>query len=245
MTSGEPRPPGGDVGWAEQILAPLFVLAAGGSPHLTAAIAGTFVQGDAPEAIHRFRFSGPDSGSDPIRLGLFAGVHGDEPAGCVALVEFLQSLPNTQLRVSYDTERTRLHAKAYLFHRDTGFGTAYVGSANISRPALTEGLEWNVKVSQYESPHLWQKVTATFETYWQDAEFERYSPAERDRLAAALLRERRVGAADDALPFFDLAPYPFQLEILQQLQAERDVQGRDRHLVTVCPAVEDYREAAE
>ena len=83
-------------------------------------------------------------------------------------VDLLESLPNTEVRVSYDTRRTRLHAKAYLFHRDSNFGTAYVGSANLSHPALTEGLEWTVKLSQYESPHLWDRVAATFETYWED-----------------------------------------------------------------------------
>jgi superfamily II DNA or RNA helicase/HKD family nuclease len=146
-------------------------------------------------------------------------------------IDLLRSLPATEVRVSYDTHRTRLHAKAYLFHRDTGFGCAYVGSANISHAALTDGLEWNVKISQYESPHLWERVTATFETYWNDAEFMPYDPADRPRLQAALDQER-AGAEALAQPvLFDLRPYDFQQEILDRLDAERKVQGRDRHLV--------------
>ncbi len=146
-------------------------------------------------------------------------------------VDLLESLPYTEVRVSYDTHRTRLHAKAYLFHRDTDFGTAYVGSANLSHPALTEGLEWTVKLSQYESPHLWDRVVATFETYWEDREFEPYHQAERPRLKRALEEERSVESSG-AEPFpYELRPWSFQQEILDRLHAERLVQGRDRHLV--------------
>ena len=146
-------------------------------------------------------------------------------------VDLLESLPNTEVRVSYDTHRTRLHAKAYLFHRDSEFGSAYVGSANLSHPALTEGLEWTVKVSQYESPYLWDRVVATFESYWEDSEFERYHQGERDRLKRALEEERSVESSGPE-PFpFELRPYAFQQEILDRLDAERRIQGRDRHLV--------------
>ncbi|MHB8995289.1 MAG: DEAD/DEAH box helicase family protein, partial [Armatimonadota bacterium] len=145
-------------------------------------------------------------------------------------IEFLSALPHTSIRVSYDTKHTRLHAKAYLFHRDTGFGVAYVGSANLSRAALTEGLEWNVKISQREQPYLWEKTAATFETYWHDHQFESYTETERERLRGALNRER--ASADDGISvFFDLEPYPYQHEILDKLAAEREVEGRKRHLV--------------
>ena len=141
-------------------------------------------------------------------------------------------LSNTEVRVSYDTHRTRLHAKAYLFYRESGFGAAYIGSANMSRPALTEGLEWTVKVSQYESPLLWDRVSGTFETYWQDGEFLAYQASDRDRLKIALESERRGQEQADADTFlFDLRPHEFQREILERLEAERIVQGRNRHLV--------------
>jgi hypothetical protein len=57
-----------------------------------AGTAGGFVHGTADYEIARFRFVGPAAGHEPIRLGIFAGVHGDEPAGCHALVRFLTAL---------------------------------------------------------------------------------------------------------------------------------------------------------
>ncbi|AQT70075.1 type I restriction enzyme EcoKI subunit R [Anaerohalosphaera lusitana] len=148
-------------------------------------------------------------------------------------IEFLTELPNTEIKVSYDTHRTRLHAKAYLIHRETGFSSAYIGSANISQAALTDGLEWTVKLSQYEQPFQWEKVSATFESYWNDDEFQTYNTeGDRERLRSALIAER--GACDNAqfvLPSFDLKPYAFQQEILDKINAERQLQQRKKHLV--------------
>jgi len=147
-------------------------------------------------------------------------------------VETLTALPNCEVKVSYDTARTRLHAKAYLVHRSTGFGSGYVGSANISKAALSEGLEWTSKISQYELPHLWQRLLATFETYWNDEEFECHNAIKADRLREALRSERQVGSATSERSVnFDLRPYPFQQEILDALASEREVRDKKRHLV--------------
>ncbi len=150
-------------------------------------------------------------------------------------VEFLRSLPNAELRITYDTKRTRLHAKAYIYYRNTGFGTAYIGSANLSQAALTEGLEWNVKISQYESPHLWEKICATFETYANHAEFETYSKKDKTRLSQALIAEREGlsnrGYEEGGVTFFDITPYEYQKEILEKLEADRKIHSRFRNLV--------------
>ena len=146
-------------------------------------------------------------------------------------VEVLRELPNTEVRVSYDTKRTRLHAKAYLFHRNTGFSSAYVGSANLSNAALSEGLEWTTKISQYELPYLWDKVTGTFETYWQDDEFQAFDEKATPRLRQAIQRERYVATDPATAINFDLRPFPFQEEILDIIAAEREVQNKHQHLV--------------
>jgi len=143
-------------------------------------------------------------------------------------VSLLASLPHTQVRISYDTDRTRLHAKAYLFHRDSGFTTAYIGSSNISSAAITSGLEWNIKVTARDASDIVSKFVGTFETYWRDPEFRAYSLEDEPALRVALGNERTT---DQRQYLVDMHPYGFQQDILERLKAERELHGRRRNLV--------------
>ncbi|MCM2345619.1 MAG: DUF3427 domain-containing protein [Acidovorax soli] len=145
----------------------------------------------------------------------------------------LARLPGCEVRVSLDGRRTRLHAKAWLFQRKTGFGSAYVGSANLSGAALTGGLEWTVKLTQRAQEALFARAVAHFETLWADSEFQRYDPdnvEHRQALAAALGRESFGGEPSATISFFDLQPKTYQLEMLEQLTTER-AHGRTRNLL--------------
>ena len=146
-------------------------------------------------------------------------------------IKKLASLPNTEIKISYNSSVDRLHAKSYLFLRNTGFHTAYIGSSNLSEAALTEGLEWNVKVTQMDLPHIIKEVKHTFEAYWEDELFELFiSGRDDERLKNALSGVNDVMGIDYSV--LDLIKaHDYQNAILEKLKLEREVFGHYRNLV--------------
>ncbi len=130
------------------------------------------------------------------------------------------------VRVSYDTSSTRLHAKAWLFHRHSGFSTAYIGSSNLTHAAQVSGLEWNLRVSGARNRDVIQKVGAVFDSYWESSDFLPYDPHDFEERTG----EARRGGPVVFLSPVDIRPLPFQERLLEQLAVSRQ-RGHHRNLL--------------
>ena len=157
-------------------------------------------------------------------------------------------LLGADVRVNYQGQSTKLHAKAWLFRRPGELDTACVGSSNLSDAALYSGLEWNVRLARADAPAVFGRIHQTFESYWHTPVYEPYSLADRPRLDAALLEakgyahraiSRTAQRAIDQLnqqlvaayAEMRLEPKPHQRLVLDTLEHRRQSFDEHRHLV--------------
>jgi HKD family nuclease len=120
-----------------------------------------------------------------------------------------------EVRISYDLGSTRLHAKAWVFHRRSGFSTAYVGSSNLTHQAQVTGLEWNVRASAARNPDIVDKFKAVFDSYWEAGDFVPYNADQFDE------EQARTGRTDDG-PTVILSP----IELRPEPLARRTITGQ-------------------
>ena len=133
-----------------------------------------------------------------------------------------------EIKISYDISSTRLHAKSWCFHRNTGYATVFVGSSNLTFSAQVTGLEWNIRASGVRNPDVLEKFVAVFESYWQSADFVPYDPEQFESETS-----RQEGEGRDQiviLPGLELRPEPFQERLLELVALARQ-QGHHRNLI--------------
>lgn len=138
----------------------------------------------------------------------------------------LKDYGNVEIRASFNNNQERLHAKAYIFYRNSGFDTAYIGSSNLSRSALTKGLEWNMRVTSVENAHIINKTKATFEGYWNSDDFELIDSEEKLLLFENAIKEksinRNVNGVTESEYVVRFERKTHQIKVLEKLQFERN-----------------------
>ena len=144
-------------------------------------------------------------------------------------LQFLKELSpeKVDIRVTYDTTLDRLHAKSYIFLRNSGLHTAYIGSSNLTMSAMT-GLEWNIRVTSQENPQIIKAALATFDTYWNRPDFE---PYDEERFRRAIYAEQHKNDSEHPTVLARYMIRPEQKEILDKLSVAREVHHSFRNLV--------------
>lgn len=231
----EPIGPGGEPTPIDQPLTPLrdtvLLTNATGEASVGHEIKAEIASADAIDVVLAFiRWTGIRDLIEPLRRHVEAGkplrIITTTYTGSTELraLEALTAL-GAKVKVSYDTNATRLHAKAWRFSRDSGFSTVFIGSSNLTFSAQVTGKEWNVRAAQPRNAELIDTFDRVFETYWADPHFETF---DADRFTRATTKARLGDVA--ILTPFAIEPYPFQRQILERLAVERS-RGRHHNLV--------------
>ena len=146
------------------------------------------------------------------------------------------------LRFYREKDRS-FHPKSYIFHYPD-HSEIYIGSSNISRSALTSGIEWNYRFSSYKDPENYEKFYQTFEDLFQnhsividEAELKRYSKTwHRPAAFKDLDRYESIEEAEDTKVRILFEPRGAQIEALCALENSR-AEGATRGIVQAATGV--------
>lgn len=144
----------------------------------------------------------------------------------------------------YNEKDRSFHPKSYIFHY-ADYSELYIGSSNISRSALTSGIEWNYRFSDKKDQKNYEKFFRTFEDLFEnhsividDEELKRYSknwhrPAVSKDLDKYDVLETE---SDDTKVHILYEPRGAQIEALCALEDTR-AEGAKRALISAATGV--------
>ena len=148
----------------------------------------------------------------------------------------------------YNEKDRSFHPKSYIFHY-RGYNDIYIGSSNISRSALTSGIEWNYRFSSVSDPKNYEKFYQVFEDLFEhhsiiidDEELKRYSQNwHRPAVAKDLERyeyshQNEENESEDTKVRLLYEPRGAQIEALCALEDTR-AEGAKRALVQAATGV--------
>lgn len=148
----------------------------------------------------------------------------------------------------YNEKDRSFHPKSYIFHYG-GYSDIYIGSSNISRSALTSGIEWNYRFSSVSDPKNYEKFYHAFEDLFEhhsiiidNEELKRYSQNwHRPAVAKDLERyeyshQNEENESEDTKVRLLYEPRGAQIEALCALEDTR-AEGAKRALVQAATGV--------
>ena len=143
----------------------------------------------------------------------------------------------------YNEKERSFHPKAYIFHYEN-YSEIFIGSSNISRSALTSGIEWNYRFSSLKDQENYGLFYRTFEDLFlhhsiriDDAELKRYSKNwHRPAAAKDLDRYDESEADPDTIVRMVFEPRGAQIEALCALENAR-AEGAVKGLVQAATGV--------
>ncbi len=142
----------------------------------------------------------------------------------------------------YNEKNRSFHPKSYMFHYKD-YSTIYIGSSNISKSALTSGIEWNYRFSSKTDSHNYEKFYNTFLDLFEnhsviidDSELKRYSKNWHRPAVAKDLDRYDLQDSETSNNIVLFEPRGAQIEALCALENTR-TEGARRALVQAATGV--------
>ena len=146
------------------------------------------------------------------------------------------------LRFYYTKDEQSFHPKAYFFHKQYG-SDVFVGSSNISRSALTSGVEWNYRLNSNQNQKDFDEFYQTFENLFNnhsviidDEQLKEYAKNWHKPAVAKDLDKFDPFTEEDTLVFKTCEPRGVQVEALYALEQSRK-EGADRGLIQAATGI--------
>lgn len=176
----------------------------------------------------------------PIRILTGNYLNITQPSALYLLKDILGD--NVDLRFYNDTKRS-FHAKAYIFENNEG-GEIFIGSSNLSKSALTSGIEWNYRIDKKTNEEDYNYFKSMFEDLFlnesiivNDQELENYSKTWKRPKVFSQMKENKEEinySYDKITTLFE--PRGAQIEALYQLKKTRE-EGNDKALVVAATGI--------
>lgn len=149
------------------------------------------------------------------------------------LEQLIKRYPNITIRIEDNTEvrSERIHIKAAIFQRGSGFSSAIIGSSNLTMPGMLTGREWNLRISQFQNPSLYQKIYQEYQNLWKDNLLDFNNDDVRQLLFKRIEHQRFLNKQESGhIQLVNYVLYDFQIEILEKLAYRRKI-NKNKHLI--------------